>query len=445
MLNLDKCTPEYARELLLNHDKEWAKIDRSLDRCKRLIEDRGDYSFLLGLGYDLGDAESFQDAFYLFRSEALFLEYVLCPFGEFLRIVPNLAFYDKDEPIHSRIISDSEFFHLLLELDSEDQEECLQLLAERTNSLELLRKSIQTKDEDLFLSTIRDHQIDTTHLGQYLNTMRELSKKPSSVSDFVNAASKFQEATKVAIPIPTNRLFYKDSSQYLTKKNCVSRFVSTWKSVESLFEFFSFEMYGIYKLSLAGRLPCKLNYALSVFYSDESFQYLLSFLKECGYLDLRSENPLPAEVGPKVETHELRPLVRPPHVFADEKYGEAKCRSFYKKMVRSKNHWFREEDIECFLYLLNVTSIRPQFLRRVIWFGAKYELKCLMEVLYPNRKSREKPDYGDMAQIFCDENGQAFNLNTDPLQSRMNHITSPNQAAREEQLMRKFARFAGVE
>ena len=445
MSNLDKCTPEYARELLLNHDKEWARIDRSLERCKRLIEDRGDYSFLLELGYDLGDAESFQHAFYLFRSEALFLEYVLIPFMDFLRIVPNIAFYAKKEPIHSRIISDSEFFHLLLELDSEDQEDCLQLLVERTNSLELLRKSIQTKDEDLFLSTIRDHQIDTTHLGQYLDTVRELSKKPSSVSDLVNSASKFQEATNLSIPMPTKRPFYLDSSHYLTKKNCISSFVSTWQSVERLFEISSFEMYGLYKLSLAGTLPYKLNYALSVFFKDESFQYLLSFLKECGYLDLPSENPLPAEVGPKVETHELRPLVRPPHVFADEKYGEAKCRSFYKKMVRSKNHWFREEDIECFLYLLNVTSIRPQFLRRVIWFGAKYELKCLMEVLYPNRKSREKPDYGDMAQIFCDENGQAFNLNTDPLQSRMNHITSPNQAAREEQLMRKFARFAGVE
>lgn len=444
MLNLAKCTPEYARELLRDHRTEWVKMNRSLARCKRLIEDRKDYSFLLEIGYSIGNEESFQNAYDILEGEACFLEVLLIPFMDFLRIVPVIAFYTNDAPIHSRIVSESEFYHLLLELVPEEQEECLQILVKRTESLELLRESLQKNEEALFIKTIRDHQIDTTHLGQFLNTMRELERKPTTHSDLVNSASKFQEATKVSIPLPAQIPFFKDSGHYLTKKNCILSFVSAWQSVESMFCVTSAEMYGLYKLSLADKLPYQLNYALSVFFEEQSFEYLLTFLKGTGFLDSLSDNPLPDKECPKLESHDLRPLVRPPQVFSDEVYGEVKCRSFFKKMVKSKEHWFREEDIECLLYLLNVTSTRPQFLRRVIWFGNKYELKCLMEVLYPNRKRKEKPDYGDMDFIFCDEDGQSFNLKNDPLQSRMDHVSSPKQAAVEERIMKKFARFAGV-
>ncbi len=444
MPNLEKCTPEYARELLRGHHKEWMRMNRSLERCKRLIEDKKDYSFLLEMGYSIGDAEAFQDAFDLLQGEACFLEVLLMPFMEFLRVIPPMAFYTEDAPIYSRIISESDFFRLLLALDSVDQEEYLQKLAKNTDCLQLLRDSLKKKDESLFISTLRDYQIDTTHLGQFLSTMQELGRKPSTYSDIVNTASTFQEATKVTIPLPEQVPFFKDNGHYLTRKNCVSSFVSAWQSVDCLFGMASAEAYGLYRLSLADKLPYQLNYALSVFFKEKSFEYLLSFLNSIGFIDETSVNSLPDVELPRTESHELRPLVKPPQVFSDEKFGEVKCRSFFKKMVRCKDHWFREEDIECFLYLLNVTSARPQFLRRVIWFGNKFELKCLIEVLYPNRKRREKPDYGDMAQVFCDKDGKSFNLNSNPLQKRMNHITSPRQAAEEERIMKKFARFAGV-
>ena len=445
MPNLEKCTPDYARELLHGHHKEWTRMNRSVERCKRLIDDRKDYSFLLEIGYSVSNADAFQDAFDLLQREAYFLEVLLIPFMGFLRDVPSIVFYTEDEPIYSRIISESEFFHLLLELESDEQEAYLQKIAKSTESLELLRGSLKKKDESLFIATLRNYRIDTTHIGQFLSTMQELGQKPSTYSDIVNTAAKFQEATTTSLPLPERLPFFKDSSHYLTRNNCISSFVSAWQFVDSFFGLASAEAYGLYRLSLADKLPYQLNYALSVFFKEKTFEYLLTFLDSLGYVDEISEDPLPDAELPKAESHELRPLVKPPLVFSDEKFGEVKCRSFFKKMVRSKDHWFREEDIECFLYLLNVTSTRPQFLRRVIWFGNKFELKCLIEVLYPNRKRREKPDYGDMAQVFCDKDGKSFNLNSNPLQKRMNHITSPRQAAEEERMMKKFARFAGVE
>lgn len=167
MPNLEKCTPEYARELLRDSQKGWARINRSMERCKRLIEDTEDYSFLLDMGYSVGNVESFQDAYDLLQGEACFLEVLLLPFMEFLRRIPSIAFYTKEAPLHSRIISESEFFHLLLDLDLDDQEAYLQIMARSTASLELLRTSLQKKDEVLFISTLRDHQIDITHLGQF--------------------------------------------------------------------------------------------------------------------------------------------------------------------------------------------------------------------------------------------------------------------------------------
>ena len=443
MPDFDKCNPEFARELLQNHHKECNRIEHSMERCKRLIEDRNDYSFLHELGYSVDNADSFQDAYDVLLGEAYFLEILLVPFMRFLREVPKASFYDNDTPLFSRIISESDFFHLLLELDSKEQEEYLQRLVKRSDSLELLRKSIQEKDEALFLSTLKTHQIYTTRLGQFLNTVHNLENKPTVYSDIINAASTFQEATTISIPLPSVIPFFKDKNHYLTKKNCITSFVSAWQSVESLFSLTSAEMYGLYKLSLADKLPYRLNYALSVFFNEESFGHLLTFLKGCGFLDALSENSIPEDT-PVVTSHELRPLAKPPRVFSEDENGEAKCRAFFMKMVRSKAHWFREEDLECFLYLMNVSETRPRFLHQIIWFGDKYELKCLMEILYPNRKRKEKPDYGDMNQIFCDKDGRSFNLKNTPLQCRMNHITSPEQAAKEVRIMKRFARFAGV-
>ena len=113
MLNLAKCTPEYARELLRDHRTEWVKMNRSLARCKRLIEDRKDYSFLLEIGYSIGNEESFQNAYDILEGEACFLEVLLIPFMDFLRIVPVIAFYTNDAPIHSRIVSIVVYFTVL--------------------------------------------------------------------------------------------------------------------------------------------------------------------------------------------------------------------------------------------------------------------------------------------------------------------------------------------
>ena len=107
MPDFDKCTPEFARELLQNHHKECSRIEHSMERCKRLIVDRNDYSFLLELGYSVDNADSFQDAYDVLLGEAFFLEILLVPFMRFLREVPPVSFYDNDTPIFSRIIGKS--------------------------------------------------------------------------------------------------------------------------------------------------------------------------------------------------------------------------------------------------------------------------------------------------------------------------------------------------
>lgn len=443
MSGLENCTPEYARELLQNHESELRRIRLAMERCKRLIDEGKDYSFLHGLGYSVDNAESFQEAYSLLLIEAFLLEALLAPFMHFLRIVPTSALYNKEAPIYSRIITESELFHLLLDLGTNDQETYLQRLVNSAGALEMLRRALHEQNEALFLSTLRNHQIDTTGLGQFLNTVREMEQKPSTYSDLVNAASALRDATKVSFTLPAQPPFFMDKGHYLTKQNCITSFVSAWQAVESLFMMFSSEMYGMYRLSLEDKLPYQLNYALSVFFKEESFQHLLTILKVSGFIDSFTEISAP-DFSSEDVSNAPRPLVKPPKVFSEKEYGEEKCRSFFKKMVRCKKHWFREEDLECFVYLMNVTNCRPQFLRRVIWFGDKYELKCLMEVLYPNRKKKEKPDYGEMDLVFCDKNGRSFNLKNTPLQCRMNHITSPEQAAKEERIMKSFARFAGL-
>lgn len=61
-----------------------------------------------------------------------------------------------------------------------------------------------------------------------------------------------------------------------------------------------------------------------------------------------------------------------------------------------------------------------------------------MEVLYPNRRPKEKPDYGDMAKIFCDKNGEQINLKDTPLQCRKKIVNDPVQATREEALIQQI-------
>ena len=121
----------------------------------------------------------------------------------------------------------------------------------------------------------------------------------------------------------------------------------------------------------------------------------------------------------------LCPLQKAPTFTTDDSSKTKKCLSLFDSIVNGEGHWLHPSDKDCFLYLLNLTRKRPHPLRRITWYGTKWQLKCLVEVLYPNRVN--------------------FNLKDTPLQRHKRTVNDPIQADREEQLIRHFKGILGVD
>ena len=448
MTTPDYFSPVFARKVL---DEERAKAqrqdkkaERAFKRCRTLIEARGDFNFLIDMGYNKASLDCFlfveEKMRWLYTFNTMFLIPLFC----FLRHVPTMVFYRKDPPIASRLITNEELFKILLTVESDTLDRSLQELAVDADSLASLGISVANHDVELFLSIIKEKSIDTSNLGRFLNMNVQLGQEITSRSDLLNAFSVLQEALSGSFPyLPPSKIpFYYDDRHYLTKKNCIASFIDASETTTFYFDLMSAFAFSLYHEQ--DYLPIQLKEALTVFFSDEYFPYLLKLLKHYGYpVDGSDQLPDNGETSSKTDYQVLSPLVHPPEVFSDEISGESRCRSFFKRVARSTKHWLRPEDEDIFLYLFNVSKERPLYLRPLVWDGHKYELKCMLEVLYPNRKRRERPDYRDMDLIFRRLNGKRFDLPSTPLQCKKKVIDNPDQARKEEQLMEKFIRFTG--
>lgn len=445
MDNTYNYSPELAKETLLKAraevERDIKQIIRSFKRIGQLIIAAGDFSFLQELGYQDQSQECFE-----FVTEELYLRYVfssalLTPLHKFMAKVPAMLFYQPDISFSSRIITNDELFEALQLLSPENIDLVLQRLARSTNSLEALKLSLSTQDKELFVSTIKKDNVDTTLLGKIVYSLTQFREVATTKPELVHQLSILEQETTLSMRVPEGVPFFLDSSHYLTKKNCVRSFVSAWNTVSDLFRIEANYAYALY--SNQDTFPIQIREGISVFLQDDYFLRFITYLKERGYLD-RVEASTVEQTNTNRFFQELRPLAPPPTALASDQHSEVKWRSFFTKMVRDDKHWLQKEDEESFLYLLNVKKERPLNLRPVVWNGDKFELKCLMEVLYPNRRPKQKPDYGDMAKIFCDKNGHMFKLKNTPLQCRKKVINDPVQAAREDALIQKFKIFLGV-
>ena len=448
MATPDYYSPVFAREILdeerTSAQKRDKKAARAFKRCRTLIEAIGDYNFLIDMGYNKASWDCFLFVEEKMRWMYTFNAMFLIPLFRFLRHVPTMVFYRKDQPIASRIITNEELFNILMSVDSDTLERSLQVLAVDANSLASLRNAVANHDVELFLAIIKENIIDTTHLGQVLNTSVQLGQKVTTRSDLLNAFSVLQEALSGSFPyLPSSNMpFYYDDRHYLTKKNCIASFIDATETTTFYFDLMSAFAFALYKEQ--DYLPIQLREALTVFFSDEYFPELLKLLEHLGYpIDGNEQRSDNGEIPPKTDYQLLSPLVRPPEAFTDEISGESRCRAFFRKVAKSSKHWLRLEDEDVFLYLFNVSKERPLYLRPLVWEGDKYELKCMLEVLYPNRKRRERPDYRDMDYLFRRSNGQRFNLPDTPLQSKKKIVDDLAQARKEALLMAKFSRFTG--
>ena len=446
MITPDYFSPVFARKVLdeerTKAQRQDKKAERAFKRCRTLIEACGDYHFLIDMGYNKASLDCFLFVEEKMRWMYTFNAMFLIPLFRFLRHVPTMVFYRKDPPIASSIITNEELFNILLSVDSDTLDRSLQVLAVDADSLASLGNAIANHDVDHFISIIKGNNIDTTHLGQFLNLNVQLGQKIASRSDLLNAFSLLQEALSGTFPYlpPSNIPFYYDDRHYLTKKNCIASFIYATDATTYYFDWMSALAFALYHEQ--DSLPFQLRDALNVFFSDEYFPELLKFLKHLGYpLDGTAQKSENGEQPPETNHQVLHPLVRPPEAFSDEIFGESLCRSFFKRVAKCSGHWLRPEDEDLFLFLFNVSKERPLYLRPLVWDGHKYELKCMLEVLYPNRKRRERPDYRDMDHLFRRSNGQRFDLPSTPLQCKKKVIDNPDQARKEERLMAKYTRF----
>lgn len=453
MNNPPKDSPEAANNVLDNcralFQETRAQKKRTLLRCFNHIQKKGDYSFLKRLGYKVCNEELCKNAFEKFWVEYDLYSTFLFPFGlfcYFFGMENPLMDFSGESTVNPNlpIITTEELFQILITLPPEQQEEVIQAFAPNANSLSQLRASVQDKDENYFVKIVCDNQIDTTVIGQRLALYKEASYPGAAPSgeDILRAQRYLYRLDPGLAPeingmVPTSLPVFEG---YITKNNCVDNFV---KSRELLDPLFIASSRTYFTITRRCEDP-KAKLCFSVFLKDPDHAFLVETLHKMGREDvMQYDGPddgyetLATDSGP-------HPLQKPPTFSESDDIRNKRVLRLWKHIAHDRDkHWVNDVDRDCFQYLLNLTDIRPRPLRRVTWTGDKWELKCLMEVLYPNRKRKEKPTYGDMAKIFCEENGKQFKLGDTPLQRHKETENDPAQAAREEALIRELEGFLG--
>ena len=445
-------SPEIANNVLYNCREIFYKTKsqkrKAIRTCFYKIKSQNDYSFLKRLGYTSFDENKCINAFEKLWVEFDLFSTFLFPFGLFLSFVtyenPLYGFVDK--VIDAPIITTEELFLIIQQLTADQQEEVLQKIAISSNSLLHLREAVRVNDCAKFIHIIDENQIDTTALGQRLALYKELPNPKQGIVSPEHALQGlsmiYQTYPSFCDDIKNIRLEAPSIFQgYITKKNCYDKFVQSREVLDMVFVLSARMYYSILNLQHEPLLAQCLN----VFRNDEDHMFLAETLRKMHREDIMQFQPTDNDGISVIDMAPL-PLQKAPTCIADIYQKEKKFSLFFDKLAQNKDKpWVQKTDKECFLYLLRVTDIRPRPLRRIIWLGDKWELKCLMDVLYPNRKKKEKPDYGDMESIFCKPNGDSFNLKDTPLQRHKGTVNDPIQAEREERLIRHFKGILGVD
>lgn len=429
------------------------RVIKTLERCVHLIDEKNDYSFLHQIRFHDADKDAFHAAATFLFYETYFNATLLEPFALFLRdafLANPLLFYDKDEVL-SHTISIEDLFTLLLSLENSLQVSTIERISNEKGVREALLLALKDNDYELFVSSIANNYETARHLGSFLSIYKEVLNLNSSGditrADYISLLShaQFFAPNTIESPLPVFEVLNPTLFDgYLTSNNCIEKFINTYTNEHSFFQLCAPMLFAFRDF----RGDIIFQDALSLFHTDNGiFFQLTKWLKNIGVLHLfinnhnntvedskETDTPSPVRSG-------LTPLPKP-KLLQTEQRGNSVYKSLFRFLV--KKGFLRKDDEVFFAYLLGISNAYPLLLNRVVWFGDKWELKCLMEVLYPNRRPKEKPDYGDMSQIFCDKNGEKINLKDTPLQCRKKTINDPVQAAREEALIREFQSLLGA-
>lgn len=458
-MNSPTLTPETAENYLTNGWNYWFEIyekkaERVLRRCFENIKATNDYSFLKRLGYKSPYNEklcinAFQKLMVELRLLHTFL-LPICGFNyTFTKKNPLQFFFRPDVVIPGfPIITTEELFYILVSLPANQKEEALQQFAGDARSLSLLRAALLEQDCSQFCFIIEENQVDTTAIGQALAIYKQLPsiEEPDS---FHNLDGLITATHRVFPELTFQWPILNQSSDtvfrgYLTKKNSADKFVYTREFFDPLFLSLSKAYFLTTSPTCLSLMAPQLKACYSVFRKDSEHDFLIDTLYRMGKESIMEIPQFDMEGNTPTEPR-LCPLQKAPTFTTDDSSKTKKCLSLFDSIVNGEGHWLHPSDKDCFLYLLNLTRKRPHPLRRITWYGTKWQLKCLVEVLYPNRGKKEKPDYGDMALIFIDEDGVNFNLKDTPLQRHKRTVNDPIQADREEQLIRHFKGILGVD
>lgn len=440
---------DHAWSIVVTHTKRMRRernaFLKSLGRCSAIIKEKKDYSFLHRIGSFDENELCFRVAYTYLFYDSYFNSALLIPFTEFVHnayISNPFLFYRDSEITPLRTVPSDVFYELLCDLSYELQVSTIERISDDVTIRQALYSSINNKDQKLFEDTVEKCWANASRVSCFLAIYKEtdsleLKTRADLISAIANIQSYVSNCTFPTPPIEDAPTLYKG---YLTRNNCVEKFVNTYDVEHTLFE----EALTLFASLRNYQGDIVFQDALSLFYKDNGiYPMLIKWLKSIGVYDLyfNDKEGNAKDITPKgFPSLQILPHPLPQsHVLLG---GQHRITLLFKSLF--KMGLLRKEDMDVFTYLLGFSDIAPISIRRIVWLGDKYELKCLMEVLYPNRRLKEKPNYGDMAKIFSDKNGEQINLKDTPLQCRKKTINDPVQAAREEAFIRKIQIILGV-
>lgn len=442
-------TYEHAWDIILTLKDHMPLIRKAfvkkLTRCREFVMGKKDFSFLHRLGIEEANEGTAQAVFSILYNVNHFNIVLMVPFGIFIQDAFKsnpFLFYEDSTAVPAKRISNELFLQFLRSLDETLQVSAVELLSNDIVIRDSLLLSIDNNNDDLFNTAIEKCGANALRISSLLAVHNELCKLSSMDNTVYADIISFYSLLQTYIPgILFSRLppagvttLYEG---YLTSSNCVEKLINTYEQEMYLFS----EGISSIRWAESYRGDIRFQNALTLFYQDNNIlPAIRAWAQENGiykyyFCDDVNAHEVPNDKYPPSVCIIPRPLPRSV-LLLDEHHEASLCKLLFKWLV--KERFLRKEDWDVFAYLLGVSDTSPISVQRIVWLGDKYELKCLMEVLYPNRRPKEKPDYGDMAKIFCDKNGEQINLKDTPLQCRKKIVNDPVQATREEALIQQI-------
>jgi len=419
--------------------KKFSKTLQPLKRCYGLIKEIGEYDFLVSLGYNQADYNTFFDAATNALSCYRITETIFVPLSNVLleELQANpLVFYNESERLGSPILSREELFDAIKTFELSTRESILQQLANSNPSFSKLREAIESNDFLKFSYTLDEYNIDTTAIGQAICFVRTILNSPvfESYPDVLDVADYLHQSSlhRLEIRLPGNPSVIKSRT---TRNNCIKKFcwyhtffISTFIQVFYLNNLFFESQPTISPVLRQLWMVVKETEEYKEGY--EFFSAMCPDLKE--HLDsIRPHQEPDVPVSVSEQSLTIRPLSRRPTVFQGQ-IGVSRAEKLFLSLT---NNGYLHTDRDNFFYLFRITSKQPAFgVKRIVWLKKKYQLQALLYVLYPVRKytnSKHPIKKTDMDKIFCDSDGNNFNLSNTPLQ-REKRKGSKTDAERRE-------------